>query len=155
MMKKIMCKHNVSRPIHFTPSPLAINWITLVAHNFASLQNNSQLFSFTSLLIYGTVVSQEEFIFTLAELGGYIDLQDFENLAIIGDFNVDFLHGGPNAELLKCFMSERHLSAADLAFQQSVLFTYESTDSSHNSWIDHVICDDSMSSSIQDVFYSF
>ena len=30
---------------------------------------------------YGTVASPEEFIFTLAELGGYIDLQDFENLA--------------------------------------------------------------------------
>ena len=33
---------------------------------------------------YGIVASQEEFIFTLAELGGYIDSQDFGNLAIIG-----------------------------------------------------------------------
>ena len=43
-----MCKHNVSRHIHFTPSPLAINWITLAAHKFASLQNNSQAVRFCS-----------------------------------------------------------------------------------------------------------
>ena len=32
----------------FTSSPLAINWITLIAHKFASLQTTHKLFAFVA-----------------------------------------------------------------------------------------------------------
>ncbi len=92
---------------------------------------------------YGNATSRDEFLHTIGEIDGFIESQHFDNLAIIGHFNVDFSRGGSNAEVLKSFMSDYHLSAVDLSFQQAVEFTYQRDDGSCTSWINHVLCDES------------
>ncbi len=91
---------------------------------------------------YGNTDSRDEFLFTLGELSGFIESQSFNNLLIVGDFNVDFDRGGANAQLLSTFMDDLHITPVDLSFQQSVEFTYEKDGGSCTSWVDHILSDD-------------
>ena len=71
---------------------------------------------------------------------------------VVGDFNVDFDRDGPLAKLLNDFIIELDLSVCDLSFRDKVKFTYERDDGACHSWIDHVLCSQSHSSLITDVF---
>ncbi len=48
--------------------------------------------------------------------------------------------------LLKSFMEDTGLIATDLAFRDSISFTYERDDSSATSWVDHVLCNEPLTS---------
>ena len=65
---------------------------------------------------------------------------------------MDFDRGGSLAELLVEFMSEMNLSACDLSFRQYVNYTYERGDGASQSWIDHILCTESFSSCLSDVY---
>ena len=80
--------------------------------------------------------SVSDFLHTL-ELEGFIDTQCCDVAMVVGDFNVDF---------------ELDLSVCDLSFRDKVKFTYERDDGACHSWIDHVLCSQSHSSLITDVF---
>ena len=71
---------------------------------------------------------------------------------LIGDFNVDFCRDGCMSKLLLDFMSELDLCARDLFFCNSIHYTYERDDSLMRSWIDHVVCTNSFSSLVSDVY---
>ena len=68
---------------------------------------------------------------------------------IVGDF---FNRGGLLCDSLVAFMSDSNLSACDLLFPDDVKYTYERDDSKARSWIDHILCTHTFSSSISDVF---
>ena len=88
----------------------------------------------------------------LRELEGFIDTQCCDVAMVVGDFNVDFDRDGPLAKLLNDFIIELDLSVCDLSFRDKVKFTYERDDGACHSWIDHVLCSQSHSSLITDVF---
>ena len=69
-----------------------------------------------------------EFQETLDQLEGFIDSQDYDMLAVVGDFNVDFSHTDRRHtnDLLQ-FIRTNSLIAKDLDFPD-VQFTYESDD---------------------------
>ena len=71
---------------------------------------------------------------------------------IVGDFNVDFDRRGLLCDLLTTFMSDMNLTACDLFFRQEIKYTYESDDTMARSWIDHVLCTQSFSSSLSDMY---
>ena len=50
------------------------------------------------------------------------------------------------ASLLVDFVSDQNYVACDLSYQESVNFTYERDDGLVHSWIDHVMCSQSLSS---------
>ncbi len=100
---------------------------------------------------YGTSESYSDFLQFLGELEGFIDTQSFDNIAIIGDFNVDFDRDGPILQLLKSFMDDTGVIAADLAHRHSISYTSECDDSSATSWIDHVLCDATIAARISDI----
>ena len=62
-------------------------------------------------------------------------------LVICGDFNVDFERTGRLVNLLDSFMSSSGPVAHDLAFRDTITFTYERDDGCVRSWIDHILCD--------------
>jgi len=85
----------------------------------------------------GNATSCEDFLLALGELKGFICSQSFDSLMIIGDFNfnVNFNRGGMNcAQLL-----EYYLTAVDLGYRSHINFTYENSDGSVTSWLDHVL----------------
>ncbi len=81
---------------------------------------------------YGSSDSYSEYLLTLGELEGF---QSFDNLAVIGDFNADFARDNAVLRLLKSFMEDTGLIATDLAFRDTISFTYERDDSSATSWV--------------------
>ena len=100
---------------------------------------------------YGTSDSHSDYLHSLGELEGFIDTQSFDHLVIAGDFNADFRRQGLHVQALKSFMNDNDLLAADLAYQQSVEYTYERDHSSATSWLDHVLCYDSLVPRISNV----
>ena len=64
----------------------------------------------------------EEYLSCLGDLEGFIESQCYDNVIVAGDLNVDFSCSGSSTRLLQSFMNDRHLSAADLAFGDSVKF---------------------------------
>ena len=70
---------------------------------------------------------------------------------IAGNFNVDYCRDSPVKSLLLDIISSNDLCCVDRAFQDNILFTYESNDSNHRSWIDHIVVSSSVSSSIASV----
>ena len=80
-----------------------------------------------------------EFQEALGELEGFLDAQDFDSLAVVGDFNVDFRRTDRHhtSDLL-LFMDRNSLIAKDLDFE-GIQFTYESDDGARRSWVDHVL----------------
>ena len=99
----------------------------------------------------GAASCYSEYLNTLGELEGFIDSQQCDQTLIAGDFNVDFVRGGPLASLLVDFVSDRNYVVHDLLFQESVIFTYERDDGLVRSWIDHIMCSQSLSSLVTDV----
>ena len=72
---------------------------------------------------YGTSDLHSNYLHSLSELG-FIDTQSFDHLVIAGDINADFSRQGLHVQVLKSFMGDNDLLAADLAYQQSVQYTY-------------------------------
>ena len=68
-----------------------------------------------------------------------------------GDFNVHFVRGGALASLLVDFVSDQNYVVCDLSYQELVNFTYERDDGLVHSWIDHIMCSQSLSSLVTDV----
>lgn len=92
-------------------------------------------------LPYDTGLSSgnQEYLETLSELEGFLDSQDYDALAIVGDFNTDFRRDGrQRVNDLKHFMTVNNLIAKDLDFAD-IQFTYESDDGLRRSWLDHVL----------------
>ena len=79
---------------------------------------------------------------TLGKLEGFLDSVRYDHVIIAGDFNVDFCRDSPVKSLLLDFISSNDLCCVDRAFQDNILFTYESGDGNHRSWIDHVMLAD-------------
>jgi endonuclease/exonuclease/phosphatase family metal-dependent hydrolase len=79
----------------------------------------------------------------IGELQGFLDVQNYDVLLIVGDFNV--------ASLLLDFMADNHLVASDLSYRSAVSFTYVRDDGSCRSWIDHVLCSQEFVSMISSV----
>jgi hypothetical protein len=83
--------------------------------------------------------SHIDYLNTIGELKGFLDVHNYDVLLIVGDFNVDFDRRGPLASLLLEFMADNHLVASDLSYRSAVSFTYVRDDGSCRSWIDHVL----------------
>lgn len=94
--------------------------------------------------VYGTSVSELEFISCLSEVEAFVESQSHDYLIIGDDFNVDFSCVGHNSLSLYNFMSFFHLCAVDPLFYPSIPFTYMHDDGSASSWIDHFLCSDSL-----------
>ena len=82
------------------------------------------------------------------EIEGFIVSQQFDNIVLAGDFNVDFDRGGSLADLLLDFIN---IVACDLSY---IGFTYERDDGLVRSWIDHIMCSQSLCPSITNVHIS-
>ena len=93
-----------------------------------------------------------EYLNTLGELEGLIETEKCDVNMLIGDFNVDFCRDGCQSRLLLDFMSELDLCACNLSFCNSIYYTYERDDGLVRSWIDHVVCTNSFSSLVSDVY---
>ena len=65
---------------------------------------------------------------------------------------MDFDRGGSLTDLLVEFMSELNLLSCDLSFRNNVNFTYERNDGVARSWIDHIVCTQSFSSQVSNVY---
>ena len=98
--------------------------------------------------------SYGDYLNTLGELEGFIELQNCDFVVIVGDFNVDFHHDGQKVMLLNDFLVDLRLHARDLDFGALVNYTYERDDGFTRSWIDHVLCSDGISSAISDLHRS-
>ena len=96
------------------------------------------------LLVHVGTGVRNTYLSCLGDLDGFIESQCYDNVIVAGDFNVDFSRSGSSTRLLQSFMNDRHLSAADLAFEDSVKFTYERDDGLARSWVDHVVCNNSL-----------
>ena len=92
-----------------------------------------------------------DYLNTLGELDGFIESQQCDYTLIAGDFNVDFDRGGRLASLLSDFVSEQNFVVCDLSYRESVNFNYERDDGLVHSWIDHVVCSQSLSSFVTDI----
>ena len=90
-----------------------------------------------------------QYLNTLGELEGLIET---EKCDLIGDFNVDFCRDGCLSRLLLDFMFELDLCACDLYFCNSIHYAYERDDGLVKSWVDHVVCTNSFSSLVSDVY---
>ena len=95
-----------------------------------------------------------EYLNTLGEIEGFIVSQQFDNIVLVGDFNVDFDRGGSLADLLLDFMTDLNVVACDLSHRNSIGFTYKRDDGIVRSWIDHIICSQSLCPSITNVHTS-
>ena len=60
--------------------------------------------------------SHLEYLNSIGELQGFVDVQNFDMLLVAGDFNVDFIRQGPLTSLLLDFMADNKLIAADLPY---------------------------------------
>ena len=100
---------------------------------------------------YGSDASNDEFLYTLGELEGFIESQQFDRLVVAGDFNVDFDRSSFCSRHLSLFMSDLSLQAADLPYRSSVGFTYARDGGSSFSWLDHFLCTTTCVSLITDV----
>ena len=96
-----------------------------------------------------------DYLNTLGELEGFIESQRCDHTVVVGDFNVDFDRGGSLASLLTDFIVEHDFVVCDLSYRESVKFTYERDDGLVNSWIDHVVCSQSLSLHVTDVHTVF
>ena len=101
--------------------------------------------SFTTLILcvylptnYGTALSDNLFREALAEIRGFLNSCQYDNVVIAGDFNVDFNHSSNPLVNLKSFMSELNLCIVDLTSSE-IDFTYERDDGMVRSWLDHVL----------------
>ena len=63
---------------------------------------------------YGTSQSADLYRETLAEIRGFLDSCQYDNVIIAGDFNVDFNHPSNSPVYLQSFTSELNLCAVDL-----------------------------------------
>ena len=92
---------------------------------------------------------------TLGELEGFIESQQCDQTLIAGDFNVDFVRtpDGPLPSLLVDFVSDQNYVMCDLSYQESVNFTYERDDGLVRSWIDHIMCSQSLVTVIHTLKY--
>ena len=97
---------------------------------------------------YGSDASNDEFLYTLGELEGFIESQQFDRLVIAGDFNVDFDRSSFCARHISLFMSDLSFQAAD---RSSIGFTYSRDGGSSFSWLDHFLCTSTCVSLITDV----
>ena len=95
--------------------------------------------------------SHLDYLNTIGELQGFIDVQEFDMLLVVGDFNVDFNRSSSLTSLLLDFMDDNNLVASDLSYQSEIKFTYERDDGSCHSWIDHVLCSRELSSVVTSV----
>ena len=93
-----------------------------------------------------------DYLNILSEISGFIDSCRCDVNIIVGDFNVDFDRRGLLCDLLTTFMSDMNLTACDLFFRQEIKYTYERDDTMARSWIDHVLCTQSFSSSLSDMY---
>ena len=94
-----------------------------------------------------------DYLNILSEISGFIDSCRCDVNIIVGDFNIDFDRRGLLCDLLTTFMSDMNLTACDLFFRQEIKYTYERDDTMARSWIDHVLCTQSFSSSLSDVYH--
>ena len=95
--------------------------------------------------------SHLDYLNTIGELQGFIDVQEFDMFLVVGDFNVDFNRSSSLTSLLLDFMDDNNLVASDLSYQSEIKFTYERDDGSCHSWIDHVLCSRELSSVVTSV----
>ena len=65
---------------------------------------------------YRNLNSDDDFLHSLGELGGFINSQSFDDIIIGGDFNTDFNNPSFRTFLLNNFMEEYDLVAIDTAF---------------------------------------
>ncbi len=87
---------------------------------------------------YGRSSSNDEFLFTLDELEGFVSSQQFDSLLIAGDFYVDFARSCVNTGHLLSLMEDFNLKSVDLRFLSNIDFTYKGPNGSSKSWLDHI-----------------
>ena len=85
---------------------------------------------------YSTVASHSAFSESLCELHGIILAEQFNNIIIAGDHNVDFSRPGPNCSNLSAFMLSNNLISVQIS---SIDFTYHNDDYSCFSSPDHFL----------------
>ena len=95
--------------------------------------------------------SYSDYLNTLCELEGFIFSHSCDVNIVVGDFNVDFDHGGHLASLLLDFIANLGLVALDLCFHPSIGYAYEGDSGLAQSWIDHVICSQASSALISGI----
>ena len=132
-----------------------VSMINCVSDRFVALKiRDSQGLSYLFISIYMPsfpLHPYSAYLDTLGELEGFLDSVNYDYVIIAGDFNVDFCRASPVNSLLLDFITSNDLCCVDRAFQDNILFTYESDDGSRRSWIDHVMVSSSISSSIDSV----
>ena len=74
----------------------------------------------------------------LAEIRGFLDSYQYDNVIIAGDFNVHFHCPSNSLVCLQSFMSELNLCAVDLTSSR-IKYTYERDDDAVRSWLDNVL----------------
>ena len=94
--------------------------------------------------------SSESFSHTLCEIEGFIDSNEFDVCLIFGDFNIDFSRDGSIKDSLCCFRSSFDLFACDLLY--NIGHTYERDGGLVHSWIDHILCTQSFSNLVAEVY---
>ena len=125
--------------------PLCTNSNRLCAVRLQELSGSSVLFVCVFLPSESAMSCYSDYLNTLGELEGFIESQQCNHTIVVGDFNVDFDCGGSLAGLLTDFIVEHDFVVCDLSYCKSVKFTYERDDCLVNSWIDHVVCSQSLS----------
>ena len=125
--------------------PLSVTQLQTCSDRFCALKMQD-LSGPTSLFIsvympsQGAPSAQCEYLNTLDEIEGFINSQQYDNIILVGDFNVDFDRGGSLAD----FITDLNVVACDLSHRNSIGFTYERDDGIVRSWIDHIICSQSL-----------
>ena len=132
-------------------TPLCTNSNRFCAVKLREFSGSSVLLMSVYLPSDSVVSSFSDYLNTLGELEGFIESQHCDFTHVAGDFNVDFDRGGPLASLLEDFACEQNFVMCDLSYRESVKFTYERDGGLVPSWIDHVVCSESLSSRITDV----
>ena len=113
---------------------------------FCTIKLNSN--NFVTLIVcvylptnYATVESTNLYRETVAELSGFLESCIFDNLVVVGDFNVDFSCTSPSSCILQSFMESFNLHSVDQDFGHCISHTYEKSGEGGcvQSWLDHNI----------------
>ena len=130
---------------------LCTNSNRLCTVRLQEISGSSDLFVCVYLPSESAMSCYSDYLNTLGKLEGFIELQRCDHTIVVGDFNVDFNRGGSLASLLTDINVEHNFVVCDLSYRESLKFTYERDDGLVNSWIDHVVCSQSLSLRVTDV----
>ena len=101
----------------------------------------------------GSVVNREEYISELGVVEGLLEIDDHDQVVLMGDFNADIRRSDRRfARLLNSFLICHNLTAVGLedASATTVQNTWHSHDFRCESWIDHICVSQSLKGMIED-----